>query len=60
MGFIEGELLLKKAEAVSILPLVDQLSFIKNKKYWGYAFRYGHFEIPEVDFKLIADNMLTT
>ncbi len=28
---------------VSILPLVGRLEFIKNKKQWGYPFRYGFF-----------------
>lgn len=41
----------------SIIPLIDQLDFIENKKFWGYAFRYGHFEISEKDFKLIASKM---
>ena len=42
----------------SILPLIDHLDFIENKKFWGYPFRYGHFEISEKDFNLIASNML--
>ena len=46
-------------EEVSILPLVPQLSFIENKKHWGYPFRYGFFEIQESDFNLIAKEMLT-
>jgi predicted RNA-binding protein len=41
----------------SILPLVDQLSFIENKRYWGYPFRSGHFEISSEDFQLIAKAM---
>jgi hypothetical protein len=28
-----------------IIPLIDELDFIENKKFWGYPFRYGHFEI---------------
>ncbi|PKF73830.1 EVE domain-containing protein [Chryseobacterium sp. PMSZPI] len=42
----------------SIIPLIDKLDFIENKKFWGYPFRYGHFEISEKDFNLIASNML--
>lgn len=42
----------------SIQPLISQLSFIKSIKYWGYSFRFGHFEISEKDFKLIAENMV--
>ncbi len=40
-----------------IEPLLNQLSFIKNKTHWGMVFRYGLFEIPESDFLLIAKAM---
>ncbi|MBP2616268.1 EVE domain-containing protein [Chryseobacterium jejuense] len=42
----------------SIIPLIDQLDFIENKKFWGYPFRYGLFEISEKDFNLIASKMI--
>lgn len=42
---------------ISILPLLDKLSFTKDKKNWGRQFRFGHFEISEDDFILIADEM---
>jgi len=45
-------------EEVSILPLVNELEFIQNKKQWGYPFRFGFFEINEHDFNLIAKQML--
>jgi hypothetical protein len=38
-------------------PLVDQLSFIKNKQRWGYVFRFGLFEIPHDDLDLIKRAM---
>jgi hypothetical protein len=41
-----------------IAPLVGELSFITNKAAWGYPFRFGFFEIPEHDFKLISDAMV--
>ncbi|WP_160138757.1 EVE domain-containing protein [Chryseobacterium sp. c4a] len=41
----------------SIIPLIEELDFIENKKFWGYPFRYGHFEISEKDFNLIASKM---
>lgn len=44
-------------QEVAIEPLLDKLSFIKNKKSWGFIFRYGLFTIPETDFLLIADQM---
>jgi hypothetical protein len=47
-----------KSEAVSILPLINDLDFIQNKKSWGYPFRFGFFEINPHDFDLIAQQML--
>jgi predicted RNA-binding protein len=45
-------------EEIDIRPLIEHLSFIRNKASWGYAFRFGHLEIPESDFKLIASKMI--
>jgi hypothetical protein len=45
------------SEDVSIMPLIDQLQCIKNKKRWGYVFRWGFFEIPQTDFLLVAERM---
>lgn len=42
---------------ISILPLLDKLTFIKDKKRWGFPFRRGCFEITQVDFELIAHAM---
>ena len=42
----------------SILPLIDSLDFIQNKKSWGYPFRFGFFEINRHDFDLISSQML--
>jgi len=41
-----------------ITPLIEKLDFIKNKKAWGYPFRFGFFEIGENDFRLIKSKML--
>jgi hypothetical protein len=41
-----------------IAPLIGQLDFITNKHAWGYQFRFGFFEIPEHDFKLIRSAMV--
>ncbi len=46
------------ARDISIRPLIERLSFIKDKTRWGYAFRFGHLEIPKEDFELIASEML--
>jgi predicted RNA-binding protein len=40
-----------------IKPLIDRLTFIKNKKQWGSAFRFGQVKIPADDFVLIAEAM---
>lgn len=42
---------------VFILPLLDELSFTFDKKSWGQQFRFGHFEISESDFIMIAREM---
>lgn len=46
------------AQAIDIRPLIHQLNFIQNKSRWGYAFRFGHLEISQADFELIASGML--
>ena len=48
----------KQCAEVPIKPLLDELSFIKDKTRWGYMFRFGLFEIPEDDFKKIQQLML--
>lgn len=45
-----------KVEA-PIRPLIDRLSFIRNKGRWGQAFRSGHFEVRREDFELITSAM---
>ncbi len=40
-----------------IRPLVEQLSFIRNKQSWGSVFRFGLVEIGEADFEIIASAM---
>ncbi len=48
----------KKCTEVPIQPLINDLDFIDNKQSWGYKFRFGFFEIPEHDFKIIKSKML--
>lgn len=43
---------------ISVRPLIEDLNFIRNKARWGYPFRYGILEIDQVDFELIAEQML--
>jgi predicted RNA-binding protein len=43
----------KKTGTVGIEPLVNDLEFIRNKKSWGAAFRFGIVEIQRQDFERI-------
>jgi predicted RNA-binding protein len=52
------KVLFKKSKEVAILPLINKLEFIKDKKHWGFMFRFGLFEVTEKDFIVIADMML--
>lgn len=47
-----------EARHVDIKPLIPILPFIKNKKSWGYVFRYGFLEIDQESFEIIASQML--
>jgi hypothetical protein len=40
-----------------IKPLIEELSFIRNKTHWGAAFRFGFLKIPAEDFARIAAAM---
>lgn len=40
-----------------IRPLISTLSFIQDKKRWGYIFRFGVLQIDRLDFMLIAQAM---
>ena len=46
-----------KGTEAPIGPLIDQLSFIKDKRRWGYMFRVGLFKIPQEDFAVISRAM---
>jgi hypothetical protein len=43
---------------LSILPLINGLTFIKDKTHWGAPFRFGTLQISEVDFRLSAGRMV--
>lgn len=45
------------ADEAPIQPLLQDLTFIRDKRRWGYIFRRGHFEIGARDFRLIATAM---
>lgn len=45
------------SEKTPIEPLLEALTFIKDKKRWGFPFKRGSFEIPRSDFEWIAKKM---
>ena len=45
------------AQDAPIKPLIEVLSFIRNKAHWGAAFRFGFLRVPEADFARIAAAM---
>lgn len=44
-------------EETPVEPLLEMLTFIKDKKRWGSPFRRGCFEISAEDFRTIAKAM---
>ena len=46
-----------KCRETPIKPLIEGLSFIKNRARWGAAFRFGQLKVSEHDFLLIAGAM---
>lgn len=46
-----------ESNPIPIKPLIEKLQFINDKKQWGYKFRFGAFEISQIDFQLIAHEM---
>jgi hypothetical protein len=48
----------QRARALPIRPLLAQLSFIRDMRHWGAAFRFGHLQISRDDFELIAGKMV--
>ncbi|MET3536318.1 EVE domain-containing protein [Chryseobacterium limigenitum] len=46
------------SKETSIIPLIDELDFIFDKKRWGFSFRFGFLEIPEKDFQFIKSKII--
>ena len=46
-----------ESQEAPIRPLIDSLTFITNKKRWGFPFMRGLFEIAQQDFERIAAAM---
>jgi predicted RNA-binding protein len=45
-----------KFNEVEVRPLINDLSFIKNKSKWGFPFMSGFMEINQNDFDIICGN----
>lgn len=45
------------AHEAPVRPLLERLSFVRDARNWGMAFRRSLFEVPEADFLLIAEAM---
>jgi hypothetical protein len=46
-----------KAQEASILPLIERFEFVEDPKHWGYKFRFGLFDVSDLDMHLIASAM---
>ncbi|MGQ5523687.1 EVE domain-containing protein [Chitinimonas sp. PSY-7] len=58
--FYRRNVAFRPCREVQIRPMIEQLTFIRNKQRWGAAFRFGHLEIGQDDFKQIAQAMFDT
>ena len=45
------------SQEAPIKPLIEPLTFIRNKTHWGAAFRFGFVRVAEADFARIAEAM---
>ena len=50
---------IKAATDAPIAPLLERLSFTRGNRNWGYQLRFGLFEVPDDDMRLIAEAMGT-
>lgn len=46
-----------EASPAPVKPLLDELTFIRNRQHWGAAFRFGALRIGAADFDRIARAM---
>ena len=46
-----------KAREAGVYPLLDELSFIKDRAHWGLFFHRSLFSVPREDFQRIAAAM---
>lgn len=46
-----------EAKAVAIQPLLEQLEFTRDRRNWGYVFRFGVVKISDHDREVILEAM---
>ncbi len=51
------DVLWDQAQEAPIAPLLSHLAFTAGRVNWGQPFRWGFFEIPEADARIIAKAM---
>jgi EVE domain len=51
------DVLWDEAQEAPIAPLLSRLSFTAGRANWGQPFRWGLFEIPKADARIIAEAM---
>ena len=49
---------MKEVNILPIVPLLENLEFVKDVKKWGFPLMYGFLEISEHDFEFISSKML--
>ena len=54
---VKVEPVLLPKEPIDFTPLVERLSFIKNKQRWSAPFRRAMFKISEEDYKVIEEEV---
>lgn len=47
----------RDSHATPIKPLLEELSFVRNRQHWGAAFRFGGLRVAAPDFERIATAM---
>lgn len=50
---------IKEVSILPIVPLLENLEFVKDVKKWGFPLMYGFLEISEYDFEFIRSKMIT-
>jgi hypothetical protein len=57
VGFARDIAYARKAAPADVYPLLDHLSFIRDRQHWGLFFHRSLFSVPRADFALIAAAM---